>query len=842
MCRKLISWLLVVITMLTLASSCRSSQNQEAPSETAAASASNAETESPSTTAPLVEGEPVKISPDGSLVWTILGVVENQSFAGVTAKEGNVILTVYAEARNQSESDIYVSSAYLKTSTDPIAGISAEDLPEGCSAFGGLIGAGKRRVYCVSFEEPENWFRLVFDYVTLSGTQTSNVITKSKVTKGELMKGNPAYPLDTRTDAAIKADFDKLFEKYYTAQWGTPSESQAKAYEDLLVRHQVGYQFSNIDYQSKVPNYWDPSNHLSNLKSLISCYGEERLKTDTAARESVLGILDHWLYADYTCTTNWWHNEISTPKTMAAIGLMLSPYLNDHQVEKMDEIIGRGTLRGSLKATNHTGANLCDVMQGTILHGLFLGDYGLVYAASERMAAEIRIAKQNEEGIQADGSFFQHGNMLCSAGSYGGVFIAGMKVFITELYGTCFALPNEKIELFIDHLLDDQSLFHRQFGTNYFSIGRSATSASGSSNLYQTAKALSEIEGIYRREDLLRYCESFTDAAKISAALRYFPLSYSLVNKNSNYYMAVRGAHEGFILTEVANSENVLGYNLSYGANTCYMYYGNEYQGIGAVLDYAMYPGVTTYHEDDASLLARWQNDYEKTWGSIAYQKSTYRGTHCDGKTDDSLGIGALYMELVNDGLDGKLSFVTYNGMTVALGAGLDCTKDSNTTEIRTSIDQCRYNGAKIGGEALALNGGSVSVTGNVAVCNGAFAYYNLGGGILAAEAKTMTGSPSRNSLNQPEELVSADVFSLYYSYGADLENASYAYAVYANGDGKAPATADGLPIKSITNTELVQAVEFTDGHSVTIFHAAGAHTLSTGETVSSDKADIIIR
>jgi hypothetical protein len=65
---------------------------------------------------------------------------------------------------------------------------------------------------------------------------------------------------------------------------------------------------------------------------------------------------------------------------------------------------------------------------------------------------------------------------------------------------------------------------------------------------------------------------------------------------------------------------------------------------------------------------------------------------------------------------------------------------------------------------------------------------------------------------------------------------------VCANGDGKAPATSNELPILKITNTESIQAVEFEDGHYVIIFHTAGTHSLASGERVSADKEGIIIK
>ena len=830
MFRRIIALTLLMATIIGFTVSCQVPQGYPEGETTAS---SPEATSSPTTD---LEGEPVETSPDGGIKWTILGYDESKTFAGINASDGKTIIVLYVEARNTSTRDIYVSESCLKTTPKPIS-VSDEALPDGYSNFGGLIAPGKRRVFCVCFEEKENWYRIIFDYKSSVSNSTSNVIKSDEKAKGKLMNGNAAYPIDDRNNDLISKDFYSLFDKVKAAQWGKPNADEAKKYEALLINDTVGYKFSSVDYSSTSASAWNTVNHLLYLKTLISCYGEERLKTDTKARETVMAVLDNWLENNYTCTVNWWYNEIQTPRYMAAIGLMLSDHLTEGQLAKMDEIIGKGTLRGSSKATTYTGANLSDMMATTIQHGLLMGDYGTVFAASERMAEEIVVAAKNKEGIQSDGSYFQHGNLLCSAGSYGTVFVKGIETFIVQLYGTCFALPDEKIELFIDHLLDDQSMFHRMYGTAYFSIGRSAVYANGASQLMGTARTLSRIDGIYRRDDLLRYSESFSDITKTDAALRYFPLSYSLVSKNADYYMAVRGAHKGFILTEVVNRQNLLGYNLSYGANTCYMYYGDEYQAIGAVLDFSMFPGITTYHEDDAILMERYNNDYGKTWG-----KSTYTGAHCDGMTDDKTGIGALYMELINDGLSGKLSFITYKNITIALGAGLDCAKGSNTAEIRTSVDQCKYNNAKIGSTSLTLNGGSVSVMGNAAIYNGAFAYYNLGNGVLTAEAKTMTGSYSRTDSAKGYYEQSADVFSLYYSYGTKLDDASYAYAVCANGDGKAPATSNDLPILKITNTESIQAVEFEDGHYVIIFHTAGTHTLASGERISADKEVIIIK
>lgn len=829
--RRIIAFILFILCILPLLCACTPLGKTE---ETG--NGTTDQTTSPNDTDNVDIGEQVEVSPDGAVEWTLLGVRNCKTFAGVSADDGNTLVVVYLEARNKSTSDVYISSINLETDPEPIV-LSDEALPESYSNFGGMIASGKRKLFCLCFEEKPDWYKVIVEYKPYSGKGMSNILFgKNYTEETEMLQGNPAYPIDTDGNEAVIADFDILFDRYYTSQWGTPNEASALQYEAMLQKANNGSYFTSVDYSSNSASAWDTVNHLIYLKNLLVCYGEERLKTDTDARNTAISVLDYWLNNDFDCTVNWWYNEIQTPRYMASIGLMLNPYLSDQQKAKMDEIIGRGTLRGSSKATTYTGANLSDMMATTIVHGLFIGDADLIFAAVDRMSAEVIITSKGKEGMQEDGSYFQHGTLLCSAGSYGAIFVQGMRTFITQLHGTCFSLPDKKIKLFIDHILDGQRYFHRAYGTSYFSIGRSAVYANGSSELYLTAAALAKLDGIYRGDELKQYAESFADHTKSIDAYRYFPLSYSLVRTSPAYYMSVRGAHQGFILTEVVNRQNLLGYNLSYGANTCYMYYGDEYQAIGAVLDFSMFPGITTYHEDDATLLARYNTSYNKTWG-----KSTYIGTHCDGVTDEEKGLGAMYMELQNDGITGKLSFITYNGGMIVLGAGLNCNKTSNLTEIRTSLNQCKLDNARIGSTALVLDSGDVTVTGDGAIYNGAFAYYNLGEGTLTATAKRMSGSYSRTDSAKPESIQSADVFQLYISHGTALQNASYAYAVVGNADGKAPSSASELPVSKITNTENIQALEFTDGHAVIIFHSAGSYTLSSGETITATEAKIII-
>ncbi len=822
---RIISLFLTVFTLISLLVSCKPAETEHPSEENSSESESVDLNETPGPTSDI-----------GKVEWTLLGVESKETFADKTQTKGNLVI-VYIEAKNTSLEEEYISRRNLEINVEPLE-ISNENLPEGYSNFGNTLVPGKRRVFVLCFDMEKEWFKLVIDYTKGGKKPFSEVLFgKDYTSPFEINKGSEDYPLDKNTNEKFLSDFELLKTKYTDSQWnGSPNEETVKSLTSNLKEWQGTYCYSDIDYNSTSKSAWDNVNHLIRLSSLVNAYGKERLKTDTSARETVMKLLDHWLIRDYSAS-NWWYNEIQTPRYLAFISLRIKEYLSESQIKRIDKIIGRGTLDGSSKATTYTGANLTDMMATTILHGIFIDDYELVMAAVERVAEEIVISDGKAEGMQSDGSYFQHGNLLSAAGSYGSVFVQGMQSFITMLHGTKFALPEAKIKLFIDHILDGQSYFHRSHGTAYFSIGRSVVYANGSGQLLSAATAFSELEGFYRQNDLVNYVESFSDFSKSVTRSKFFPLAYTLVSQSPNAFIGVRGAHENIVLTEVVNTQNTLGYNMSYGSNTCYMYYGDEYQAIGAVLDFSMFPGITTYREDDKTLLARYNSSYNKTWG-----KKTYKGSHCSGLTNDELGLGALYMELKNDGITGKLTYITYNDTLYALGAGLNCSKSSNTSEIRTSLNQCKSDNPTVAGAAVEKNKEAMTVSGKDAITNGAFAYYNLGDGMLTLESKTMQGSYSRTDSAGSTAVQSADVFSIYISHGTKLENVSYAYAVKANPKNDAPKSTDEIGIKEIINTADIQGIVFEDGHYAIVFHKAGSVTLKNGESVKADKAAIIIK
>ena len=804
-------------------------------------------TEPTVTDAPKVEEVLGATSEKGKVEFNILGVRTVPSFANIEPDDGNAVICVYVEIINKTLKDYYVLRNCLDTKNSELLYVDEELLPTDYDNFGGYVASGKRRLFLLCFEDKTDWFRVNLDYNSFDKNLGSDVLMGYDYREEKaILTGDETYPIDKRTDDMLKQDLVILDERLVDKLWATPNKDKANTYEKLLVESENGRYFSDVDYEDQSVTVWKTLDHLKKLQELISYYGEERLENDATARGIALSVLDFWLAKDFQNPNNY-IRMISVPSQLVYCANMLKPYLSESQLERINTIVGRGSLKGTSDpsvsygvvqyAEDHTGANLLSLMEITVYHALLLDDYDLALAAVARTAGEISIVKRGAEGMQADGSFFQHGALLCSGGSYGSVYARGVANFIVYMHGTLFSLPEENIELFIDHLLDGQRYFHRGNGANYFSIGRAAVTSIGGKEIKVAVDTLLKLDDLYRLDEIVEYEKSFSDPTKSFDSTKYFPHSYTMVNSSPEAYIAFRGAHAGFILTEAFNTQNVLGYNLSYGANTCYLYSGDEYRNIGAVMDYSMFPGTTTYMESDEQLYARYTSDYNKTWG-----RETYKGEHCDGLLNEEKGIGAMYMELINDGITGKLSFITYDNALIALGAGLDLSKTSES-EIRTTVDQTEYNNASIGSAPLKVGSGAVTVDKKDVVYNGAFAYYNLGNTDFTVEAKSMTNNIARTYHGSGRDTdVTRDVLQLYISYGNKLENASYAYAVVSNANGNAPKSVSELNILKITNTVEVQAVEFENGTAVVIFHKAGEFVLSGGERLTADKASIVIK
>ena len=110
-----------------------------------------------------------------------------------------------------------------------------------------------------------------------------------------------------------------------------------------------------------------------------------------------------WWYENMPVCRNWWHNQIGVPKKFAGILMMLRNELTPEELE--------GGLRVLEKAKfGMTGQNKVWLAGNNLMRGLLINDEALVKEAAEQIKETICVT--DEEGIQRDWSFHQHGAQL----------------------------------------------------------------------------------------------------------------------------------------------------------------------------------------------------------------------------------------------------------------------------------------------------------------------------------------------------------------------------------------------------------------------------------------------
>lgn len=436
--------------------------------------------------------------------------------------------------------------------------------------------------------------------------------------------------------------------------------------EEPIKEPNDGYYLASINYEEQQPSYWQAIRHLEYTMQLVKS-NKEQIANDKDIRAIVLGLIDYWIKNDYQNEPNWYYNQIGVPLDLADISLMMLDYLGEERIEKIAEILDRGTIGRGVEDINVQGANGTDFIRISMSNAIITNDVILMNESVSTLNSIIKKGDYKENGIQEDMSYI--GNTVLYGGSaYPITFLTNVIKLASLINGTNFSIEDDKKELLVDFILDGQRFFHRNDGVPNFSLGRSAYQASGGRALQDIIYNIIQLGWEYRLAELKNYYSSFEDKSSVNKTLKFFPVAGMLVDLSKDSYMAVKGYQSDMSMTDIQNQEGVLNYNFCYGSNTCFMDVGDEYSSVSEVYDWSMLPGTTTYKESDSELYLRFINDYDKTWGYIGKVK-TYP-PDCYGEADHLKGVGVMVSPLSHDGISGKNIFIMFDNRLFCLGAG----------------------------------------------------------------------------------------------------------------------------------------------------------------------------
>ncbi len=612
-----------------------------------------------------------------------------------------------------------------------------------------------------------------------------------------------------------------------------------KASDIILAQNSSGCwdEYDYLDSNASDEGGWEPIEHIYDVQDLAAEY---RVNGDATVKNALLKAIDCW-YEDnpsgsVPVSPNWYHNEISLPKSMGPVGLIIKQDLNQTQLSNVVSTmpvsapaIGTGT--------KSEGANRTNIGLGVIYRGMLLGDSAKVSEGVLTIEDSIALG-QGSGYIQSDYSWLQHGPQLYNAG-YGKSWKASSVDFAYYIRDLQWAIPQEKMAIVASYLLDGEQWMIMPGGKarfDYNTIGRAIGRAPNPDPVVVPPSTIdiTDAEKVAamvpsKASELQAYQNYREGSSPAQTGFKHFWRSdYSVVMRDDFMY-TIRMSSDDVTLLEHGNGENLLGYWLGFG-NTFLYQSGDEYDNIFPVWEWDEIPGVTSAH---------FTKTRNKAWGNN-YQDSTFVGAVTDGQygvtvmdmvhTDDDSGVKDLFA---------KKAWFAFEDEIVALGSGIS---SSRSEYISTTVNQSLLDGpVTIDGVEYAEGGRDLNNVDWIHHDNVGYVFPASWWGQVSNN--TQTGSWSLVDTEGTTETLSAKTFRIRMGHSWQPSDRSYQYIIVPSvTKGETQAYSDATPVTIIENSEEIQAVRHA-GLNMTgiVFYKAGSVTVYDGLTVSVTAPSVIL-
>lgn len=559
--------------------------------------------------------------------------------------------------------------------------------------------------------------------------------------------------------------------------------------------------FPDIDYADNAQTDWKPIGHLDRMKSMVLAYTMTNSKYwgDTTVYNTIVKMLGFW-YDKHPLSTNWYQQKIACPQRMGVMLILMRSGAQPLSADLENKLINRMKSEGGKPdepGSQGTGANKLDIATHWIYRGCLTKDTAVLSFGADQVYFPIFLT--TGEGLQHDFSYQQHGNQLY-VGGYGHVFVNGISSIAEYMVNTPYALSGEKLELLSKFMRNIYLPILRGKYFLYNVLGRGVSrknglSQSGFATVVNRMIALDpanteEYDAAVKR---LRGTESPGYGLKPSNT-HFWRSDYTL-HQRSGYTFDVRTASKYTCRNENGNEENLKGYFLTDGA-TDIAINGDEYVDIFPVWDWAKIPGVTAPSLTSIPKPAQ--------WGQLG--TSVFAGGVSDGK----YGASTYWLNDNNYNINttAKKSWFFFDNEVVCLGAGITSTASQ---AINTTLNQSLLQGSVItntNGAETILSKGSHNYEGLSWVLHNGVGYIFPQGGNISITNQNQTGT--WKSINTPssDEMITKEVFKMWFNHGLKPSGGSYAYIVVPNKTTSAEMNAySNTDIEILANTDSVQVV-----------------------------------
>jgi chondroitin AC lyase len=568
---------------------------------------------------------------------------------------------------------------------------------------------------------------------------------------------------------------------------GQPAEAELPRHLDDI---RADGSWADIDYASRDPSVWPPSDHLTRVLTLLVHAREPDATPADAARSLAVAhrAMSFWIAHDFQCP-NWWYNQIGVPNALGKIALLFGDDITDGE---RNYILNIAMVRSKVGAM--TGENRIWLASNGLVRGALMNDDALVRAAAAVIEDEIQVT--TDEGIQPDWSFHQHGPQQ-QFGNYGMSCAVELSRWASVFQGTAYAFSNQQLRILRSFLLRGEAWVAWRGTMDIGSCGRqffpnSPRSKAGS--LLAVMRTMSVVDLSHTKDYLAFVARNADSAIPVANDLvgdTAFWRSDYVIHRRPDWMASIKMHSSRVIGGESINGENLSGAQLADGSTFFYQT-GHEYDDIFPLWDWRKIPGTTEL----------------QTGTTPVWIKKTNQSTEPAfvGGVSDGLN-GCAAMDFHRDGIQVKKAWFLRGDVMVCLGADITCADDSGP--VMTTVNQCLLDDVVTvhdAGGASPVSGAWRRFDNAKRVHQGGFDYVFPQAESLLIDAEARTGNWARvfKSASTPKADATKNVFALCIDHGVSPRGASYAYYVMPDG---------GQPehVTILSNSSIFQAVEVSD-------------------------------
>jgi len=589
-------------------------------------------------------------------------------------------------------------------------------------------------------------------------------------------------------------------EPFHTIQSRISSDLQAGINDDILAK-KISRDIMNLkpDGSWSDINYADAQyNPLRRIKEMATAYirPSNKLYENAEIYHSIVNSLQHWLDKNPK-NKNWWYNDIFYPQ---AIGQTLI-LMRNSKTSLPNDLEKALIQRMVRKLRVGDGANTSDEALHYLYRACLTQNKGTLDSAAKYLFEPVAV-EDGKEGVQVDGSYYQHGKQQAIA-SYGRVFAGNSVNAAFYLRDTEYALPKAQLAILVNYL---KNTFLKTIRGSFYDFNVRGRGISRKDSLNAL---VSEMVGKIKMFDPEN--SAYWDAAGLRTSNQkkagygiepshtaFWKSGYTL-HVRPTYTFSIQAASARTLRTERGNNENVLGKFLSDGA-TNIQRSGSEYANLMPVWEWDKIPGTTSrdYSTDQGATI-------QKEWGIPG--TTTFVGGVSDGI------YGASTYDLNNDSVQAKKAWFFFDREVVCLGAGINSKAKETVT---TTINQNWLRGNVTSGTTQNKSWTFHDSTG----------YFFPNGGNVKVTQQTQNGNWYRINQFQSKDEVKHDVFKIWLDHGIQPQHASYAYIVIPSVSEPEMKKYNASGIVILKNTEDLQAVKHIELDMLQlVFYKAGALT-----------------